>query len=195
MIPNVNTKRASAYDQLRRLFQLWDINSAPLRRGSILKHAACRSTDLMPLCLPLCLPQRAHEPRALRPEALREVPKSFLEVWIKTGFVDTLQPRMKEVRRGRFELPCFLMRSPIVIFDTTFPLPRFKRRLISISRLIPTIFRTTGRNIRKRLNGIVNVSKGGTKSAASVGLKEPLSFGPKAFCRRGLDGGAKGSSS
>ena len=38
-------------------------------------------------------------------------------------------------------------------------------------RLIPTIFRTTGRNIRKRLNGIANASNGGTKSAASGGLK------------------------
>ena len=39
------------------------------------------------------------------------------------------------------------------------------------ARLIPTIFRTTARNIRKWLNKIVNASKGGTKSAASGGLK------------------------
>ena len=63
------------------------------------------------------------------------------------------------------------------------------------ARLIPTIFRAAARNIRKPSNGIANAGNGGTKSAASGGLKRTFSFGPKAFCRRGLDGGAKGSQS
>ena len=38
-------------------------------------------------------------------------------------------------------------------------------------KLIPTIFRVTARNIPKRSIGIANASNGGTKSAASGGLK------------------------
>src|SRR5437588_8260870 len=37
------------------------------------------------------------------------------------------------------------------------------------AKLIPTIFRTTARNIRKPSNGIANASNGGTKSAAFGG--------------------------
>jgi len=39
------------------------------------------------------------------------------------------------------------------------------------ARLIPTIFRTTARNIRKQSNETANASNGGTKSVASSGLK------------------------
>ena len=39
------------------------------------------------------------------------------------------------------------------------------------ARLIPTIFRTTARSIRKQSNEIANASNGGTKSVASSGLK------------------------
>jgi hypothetical protein len=49
------------------------------------------------------------------------------------------------------------------------------------AKLIPTIFPITARNIRKRSNGIANASNGGTKSAASGGLKKNNSASMQVF--------------